>query len=77
MNPKGMNRSGLIRRKLLSNPGLLDCAFCGRRVETLSEAIMDMERDDAPICPSCFELLLKNASQNPEYRKVGPLIPPA
>ncbi|MGA2380528.1 MAG: hypothetical protein ABSG85_14595 [Spirochaetia bacterium] len=76
MDPHGTlaNLFDRIRRKLqiphVFNPGLLDCALCGKRVATMHEQIMHKETDGVPLCRSCFELVLKKAAQAPEYRRL-------
>jgi len=76
MEPQGTleNLFDRIRRKLgilhVFNPGLLDCALCGKRVATMPEGPISEETDGVPLCRSCFELVLKKAAQAPEYRRL-------
>jgi hypothetical protein len=65
MNLHGIleNSFGLIRGTLVSSPGPLDCAFCGKRETTIGQAIMRRKTDDVPVCRSCFNGLLKQAAR--------------
>jgi len=76
MSPHGRRVNPLtrIRERLWSlhvfNTGLLDCAQCGKRVAAIHEMIRREEADGVALCRSCFELILKNAVQTPEYGQV-------
>jgi hypothetical protein len=49
------------------SPGLLDCALCGRRTADVHKAAM--REDGAPLCQSCFALMLKKAAQTPHAER--------
>ena len=63
-----------IRKKLrdlqVFNFVLFDCAQCGKRVATIRETVRREEADGAALCQSCFEMILRNAAQAPEYQQV-------
>jgi len=47
------------------NPGLFDCALCGKPAVAMREKIMHGETDGVLLCRSCFELVIKKAVQPP------------
>ena len=77
MGPQGTceNLFARIRKKLrklhVFNSYLLYCAQCGKRVATIHQAILREETDGVALCQSCFELILKNAAQTPEYGEIA------
>jgi hypothetical protein len=71
MDPRGtLENLDRICRKLrilgahVFNPGLLNCAHCGKRVATIREVIMHEETDGVRLCRSCFELVLKKWAED-------------